>query len=197
MKIGKVIVMVVAVLVLTALGYGLASWFLGKPTESAAGTSQLEQTLAQLSTQPIGAGGDAPGDYAIGERLAGNSGKATEKATGFDPAFPEIKWDNLMPADWDPMAAFREMNIADLQDNDPKAQEALDKMRKAWNDACIHTPPPPANQVIHVKLSKPEPALGAMQPYWVWGTLSASKFSGELGDSAYLLSASGLQPYEN
>ena len=38
MKIGKVIVMVVAVLVLTALGYGLASWFLGKPTESAAGT---------------------------------------------------------------------------------------------------------------------------------------------------------------
>jgi uncharacterized protein len=233
MKIGKVIVMVVAVVVLTALGYGLASWFLDKPAQSAAGTTQLEQTLAQLSTQTTGTGGDTAGDYAVGERLSGNSDKTASKAV-FDPAFPELQWDNLMPADWDPMAAFRGMNIAELQDNDPKAQEALDAMRKAWNDApinpaytgkkvripgfaipieqsergvdelllvpyfgaCIHTPPPPANQIIHVKLSEPQPAVGAMQAYWVWGTLSASKFSSELGDAAYLLSATGIQPYD-
>ena len=231
MKIGKVIVMVVAVVVLTALGYGLASWFLGKPDQNAEGATQLEQTLAQLSSDTAA----TDGEYAVGDRLSGNADKDSKKAIVFDPAFPELQWDNLMPADWDPMAAFRGLNIAELQDNDPKAQEALEKMRKAWNDApvntaytgkkvripgfaipieqsekgvdelllvpyfgaCIHTPPPPANQIIHVKLSEPQPAVGAMQAYWVWGELTASKFSSELGDAAYLLSATGIQPYED
>ena len=231
MKIGKVIVMVVAVVVLTALGYGLASWFLGKPAKNAEGATQLEQTLAQLSSDTAA----TDGEHAVGDRLTGNVDKSSKKAAVFDPAFPELQWDNLMPADWDPMAAFRGMNIAELQDNDPKAQEALEKMRKAWNDApvntaytgkkvripgfaipieqsekgvdelllvpyfgaCIHTPPPPANQIIHVKLSEPQPAVGAMQAYWVWGELTASKFSSELGDAAYLLTATGIQPYED
>ncbi|WP_291813774.1 DUF3299 domain-containing protein [Limnobacter sp.] len=231
MKIGKVIVMVVAVVVLTALGYGLASWFLGKAAQNAEGATQLEQTLAQLSSETA----STDSEYAVGDRLTGSADKGGKKAAVFDPAFPELQWDNLMPADWDPMAAFRGMNIAELQDNDPKAQEALDKMRKAWNDApvnpaytgkkvripgfaipieqsekgvdelllvpyfgaCIHTPPPPANQIIHVKLSEPQPAVGAMQAYWVWGELTASKFSSELGDAAYLLNATGIQPYED
>lgn len=231
MKIGKLIVMVVAVVVLTALGYGLASWFLGKPAQTTEGATQLEQTLAQLANDTV----TTDSEYAVGDRLTGNADKSSKKATVFDPAFPELQWDNLMPADWDPMAAFRGMNIAELQDNDPKAQEALEKMRKAWNDApvnpaytgkkvripgfaipieqsekgvdelllvpyfgaCIHTPPPPANQIIHVKLSEPQPAVGAMQAYWVWGELTASKFSSELGDAAYLLNATGIQPYED
>lgn len=231
MKIGKVIVTVVAVVLLTALGYGLASWFLGKPAQKAAGSSQLEQTLAQLSSETAA----TESEYAVGDRLTGGADKGGKTATVFDPAFPELQWDDLMPADWDPMAAFRGMNIAELQDNDPKAQEALDKMRKAWNDApvnsaytgkkvripgfaipieqsekgvdelllvpyfgaCIHTPPPPANQIIHVKLSEPQPAVGAMQAYWVWGELKSGKFSGELGDAAYVLNATGIQPYED
>ncbi len=135
MKIGKVIVMVVAVVVLTALGYGLASWFLGKPDQNAEGATQLEQTLAQLSSDTAA----TDGEYAVGDRLSGNADKDSKKATVFDPAFPELQWDNLMPADWDPMAAFRGLNIAELQDNDPKAQEALEKMRKAWNDAPVNT----------------------------------------------------------
>lgn len=226
MKIGKLLAMIVAVVVLTALGYGLASWFLGKPAQTARGATQLEQTLAQLSSDTA----STDGQYAVGDRLA----ETPQKAAEFDPAFPELQWDSLMPDDWDPMAAFRGMNIAELQDNDPKAQEALEKMRKAWNDApinpvytgkkvripgfaipieqsekgvdelllvpyfgaCIHTPPPPANQIIHVKLDQPQPAVGAMQAYWVWGELTASKFSSELGDAAYLLTASGIQPYD-
>jgi hypothetical protein len=62
--------------------------------------------------------------------------------------------------------------------------------------ACIHTPPPPANQIIHVKLSQAEAAIGAMQPYWVWGVLKAQRFQNDLGDSAYRLMAAGLKPYD-
>lgn len=232
MKIGKLITMIVAVVVLTALGYALAAWFLGEPAKQAGQGTQLEKTLAQLSTDVVADNGE----YAVGDRLPGGASPSEPRKTAeFDPAYPELQWDNLMPADWDPMAAFKDLNIAELQDNDPKAQEALDSMRKAWNDApvnpeytgkkvripgfaipieqsekgvdelllvpyfgaCIHTPPPPANQIIHVKLSEPQPAVGAMQAYWVWGELTATKFSSELGDSAYLLNATGIQPYED
>jgi hypothetical protein len=229
MNIRKMGVIAVAVLGLTALGYGIAALVMDKPAEQAAqGATDLEKTLAELSA---GGTGNSNG-YAVGDRLAGGPEK---KAIEFDPAFPELQWDDLMPADWDPMAAFRGMNIAELQDNDPKAQQALETMRKAWNDApvnpklagqkvripgfvipveesdkgvdelllvpyfgaCIHTPPPPANQIIHVKLKEPQPAVGAMQAYWIWGELSAQKFSNELGDAAYRITATGIQPYED
>lgn len=228
MKSKEWIAVGLAMLMLTATGYGIANWLLDDPDKPVQATTELEKTLAQLSTDTSA----SDGDYAVGDRLpAGESKKAAE----FDPAFPELQWDDLMPADWDPMAAFRGMNIAELQDNDPKAQEALDTMRKAWNDApvnpklsgqkvripgfaipveqsdkgvdelllvpyfgaCIHTPPPPANQIIHVKLIEPQPAVGAMQAYWIWGEISAQKFSSELGDAAYLITATGIQPYED
>ncbi|HEX4856516.1 MAG TPA: DUF3299 domain-containing protein [Limnobacter sp.] len=223
-KAKKIVVIGVALALLTGLGYGLTKWIIGENTAPA---TELEQALAGIEGEAADGNG-----YAVGDRLAADSSK---KAANFDPAYPELQWDDLMPADWDPMAAFRGLNVAELQDDDPKAQEALEKMRKAWNDApvnpalagkkvripgfaipveqsekgvdelllvpyfgaCIHTPPPPANQIIHVKLTEPQPAIGAMQAYWVWGELSASRFSNELGEAAYLISAKGIQPYED
>lgn len=228
MKTKEWIVLGLAMLTLTAVGYGIANWLLDDQEKPLQGSTELERTLAQLSADNA----TTQDGYAVGDRLPGG---ATKKAAEFDPAFPELQWDDLMPADWDPMAAFRGLNIAELQDNDPRAQEALDTMRKAWNNApvnpklsgqkvripgfaipveqsdkgvdelllvpyfgaCIHTPPPPANQIIHVKLKEPQPAMGAMQAYWIWGEISAQKFSNELGDAAYLIKATGIQPYED
>lgn len=39
--------------------------------------------------------------------------------------------------------------------------------------ACIHTPPPPANQLIHVKYPEGYPLRGLYDPVWIDGTLSA------------------------
>src|SRR5258706_2300034 len=39
--------------------------------------------------------------------------------------------------------------------------------------ACIHTPPPPANQIIHVITAKPARGLRMMDAVWVSGTLKA------------------------
>ncbi|HEX4843670.1 MAG TPA: DUF3299 domain-containing protein [Limnobacter sp.] len=189
--------------------------------------SQLDKALAELNDNPP----EAEGEYAVGDRLGQGAAAAP---SNFDPAYPELEWDRLMPADWDPMAAFRGLNIAELQDNDPRAQQALNAMREAWNKApvnadlsgkkvripgfvipveqseegvaelllvpyfgaCIHTPPPPANQIVHVKLSQPQPAMGAMQAYWVWGELKLNRFSSEFGEAAYQLVATGVQPYD-
>jgi uncharacterized protein len=69
-------------------------------------------------------------DYRVGERLT------PRKAT---PAlnYREIDWDELTPKGWDPMAAFKGLNMNRLKDSDPKAIEALEKMKAAWAEAPV------------------------------------------------------------
>jgi hypothetical protein len=43
-----------------------------------------------------------------------------------------------------------------------------------WVGACIHTPPPPANQIVHVKLERPVEYDGLFKPIWVTGRMSAA-----------------------
>lgn len=42
-----------------------------------------------------------------------------------------------------------------------------------WVGACIHTPPPPPNQIVHVKLAKNNPyrSVSMFEPVWVYGTI--------------------------
>lgn len=43
-----------------------------------------------------------------------------------------------------------------------------------WVGACIHTPPPPANQIVHVKTDTAFELSGLFMPVWVTGRLSAA-----------------------
>ena len=73
-----------------------------------------------------------------------------------------------------------------------------------WVGACIHTPPPPPNQIVHVKSDKPVGNVTMFAPIWVTGQLStaASKKSlylvdGESNiDIGYSLRASAVEPYK-
>jgi hypothetical protein len=60
--------------------------------------------------------------------------------------------------------------------------------------ACIHTPPPPANQIIHVFPSKPYKA-DAMEPVWVSGTLETTRSDTVLGSAGYRLRAELVAPF--
>jgi hypothetical protein len=60
--------------------------------------------------------------------------------------------------------------------------------------ACIHTPPPPANQIIHVKASQPK-KLHMMDAVWVSGRLSIMRSDTPMGASGYALDLSDVQPY--
>ena len=42
-----------------------------------------------------------------------------------------------------------------------------------WVGACIHTPPPPPNQIVHVKTDKPLEISGAFDAVWVTGKIAA------------------------
>ena len=71
-------------------------------------------------------------DYKVGERIG--EAKAVSKA---NPAYKTLDWDDMMPADWDPMKSLKGLDLDKLDDADPRAIEALEQMRSAWNDAPI------------------------------------------------------------
>ena len=145
--------------------------------------------------------------------------------------YRQIRWADLVPADWDQFKRMRELKIDGLSDADPRAQRLLADMRTAWDaaptvdaldgkpvqvsgyvvplegdshglteillvpyeGACIHTPPPPANQIIHVTLSAPMKGLRLMDNVVVRGVISASRESTFRGVSGYALVEASAQ----
>jgi hypothetical protein len=63
--------------------------------------------------------------------------------------------------------------------------------------ACIHVPPPPANQTVYVQTESPEgvPA-GLFDAVWVTGILSARRYSGTLAQAGYSLRSTRVEHYE-
>lgn len=62
--------------------------------------------------------------------------------------------------------------------------------------ACIHVPPPPANQLIHVLPEKPIPGEWNMVPVWVSGVLGVARTESELGNAGYQLRAVKVEEYK-
>lgn len=61
--------------------------------------------------------------------------------------------------------------------------------------ACIHVPPPPANQLIHVMPDQPIPGEWNMVPVWVSGVLTVARIESELGNAGYQLRAIKVEEY--
>ena len=66
---------------------------------------------------------DPPGSpYKVGERLGGTPGKPASD-------FREVKWEELIPPNWNPADAFKGVDLAKMEDGDPRAMDALARMR--------------------------------------------------------------------
>lgn len=61
--------------------------------------------------------------------------------------------------------------------------------------ACIHQPPPPANQIVHVRSSRPVPGFQSMSTVWVHGTIRANRRDNGVGVSGYDLELARMEPY--
>ncbi|MGI9317742.1 MAG: DUF3299 domain-containing protein [bacterium] len=71
--------------------------------------------------------------------------------------------------------------------------------------ACIHTPPPPPNQIVHVKTEEAYTTEGGLYtPVWVNGLMTTEQYQSNLSfvdgasnvPSAYSLEADTVEPYE-
>jgi hypothetical protein len=158
----------------------------------------------------------------------------TAAAAPARPGAPRvIRWDDLVPADWDPMKEFKGMDFNILSDADPRAQQLLKKMREVWDaapvnqamagrsiripgyvvpleetkdglkefllvpyfGACIHTPPPPANQIIHVLPKTPARGVKSMDAVWISGILATVRTDSYMGAASYRVEALAVEPY--
>jgi hypothetical protein len=173
------------------------------------------------------------GVAAPGPSLGGNSTAAPAKAA--PGSFRTLKWDELVPAGWDPMKDFKGMDFNILSDADPRAAAMLKQLREAWDNAptnpalegqgvripgfvvpleegkdglkefllvpyfgaCIHSPPPPANQIIHVLPKTPVPGVRSMDAVWVSGPLVAARTDTYMGAGGYRIEALKVEPYDN
>jgi hypothetical protein len=59
--------------------------------------------------------------------------------------------------------------------------------------ACIHVPPPPANQIIYVKISEGVDVHGTFDPVWVTGTLKVTPAFTGLAEAGYSLDAEKVE----
>jgi hypothetical protein len=63
--------------------------------------------------------------------------------------------------------------------------------------ACIHVPPPPANQMVTVRMAGGRKATMTYGPIWANGRLRISDVQGPYGKSSYELVGEFVEPYQN
>jgi hypothetical protein len=172
-------------------------------------------------------------------RVPAKAPQQSMSTAAIDSGYKEIKWDELVPKDWDPAKKFRNMDLSRLTDFDPKAISMLEMLKQEWDNApvnaqfdgskvkiagfvvpieekgravtefllvpyfgaCIHVPPPPANQIIHVISAKPIPNLRTMDAVWVAGEIKTASYSRPtpmgLGNSGYQIRSVAVTPYQD
>lgn len=62
--------------------------------------------------------------------------------------------------------------------------------------ACIHTPPPPPNQMVYVTAEKPADLGQQWNAIWAIGVLRTQKHLNDLGDAAYTLEIQRWEQYD-
>jgi hypothetical protein len=148
-------------------------------------------------------------------------------------SFKTVGWDDLLPADWEPAAEFKGVDLTRLADNDPRAAKLFKRLREIWDNApanpalqgsalriagyvvpleetpqgmtefllvphfgaCIHTPPPPANQIVHVRTGRPVKGLASMDAVWISGEMKVTRSDTGMGVSGYAMDAVRVDPY--
>ena len=62
--------------------------------------------------------------------------------------------------------------------------------------ACIHVPPPPSNQIVHIFSEMGVRVEDLYQPYWIEGKMQVKASSSELADAGYQMEADKIYAYE-
>jgi hypothetical protein len=78
---------------------------------------------------------------------------------------------------------------------DESAQGMKEFLLVPYFGACIHSPPPPANQIVHVFSAKRVKGFHSMDTVWVVGTLKTERGDSTMGNSAYRIDAIAVERY--
>ena len=77
------------------------------------------------------------------------------------------------------------------------AEETTGFLLVPYYGACIHVPPPPANQTVYVITEAGKGAApGLFDVVWVSGTMSVKRIENDIAEAGYTLYATQIEPYE-
>ncbi len=79
---------------------------------------------------------------------------------------------------------------------DVSGDEVTSMLLVPYFGACIHLPPPPANQVVYVEFETPAVIESLWEPVWVTGTMTLESFTSGVGDASYTLKGDGIEVYD-
>lgn len=83
--------------------------------------------------------------------------------------------------------------VVPLEGDDQKLTEFL---LVPYFGACIHVPPPPANQIVYVQFEKGALIENLYDAVWITGTLSTQGWSGDIATVGYRLKGVKVEPYQ-
>lgn len=139
----------------------------------------------------------------------------------------DLEWDDLLPQDATPVPqVLFDLLDHDQPPAMSSAQPASSGVRTDWNGkivrlpgfivpidqrgtgvvafilvpfvgACVHVPPPPANQLVFVTTQTPYESSGMFEPVNVTGMFGVSSMSTYLADIGYALSADKIEPFRS
>ena len=135
---------------------------------------------------------------------------------GWDP-FKDFKDLNFQTLDdGDPRATAMLKKMRDVWDNAPvnsalvgqlvripgfvvPLEDSKDGLKEfllvPYFGACVHSPPPPANQIVHVLPRSPAKGLRSMDAVWISGTLTTGRTDSYMGAASYRIEAISVAPY--
>lgn len=133
-----------------------------------------------------------------------------------DPRMQQMQQNLALLQDTDPkvmdmMARMREVwdtapvndNMAGVSGRLPGYIVPLEESAKGLKEfllvpyygACIHSPPPPANQIVYVVLKQPLKGYKSMDTVWVHGTILVKRDQSYMGNSGYRIEATAIEKY--
>lgn len=77
------------------------------------------------------------------------------------------------------------------------ADRATEFLLVPYVGACVHTPPPPPNQLVYIEMADGEPTqLYGWDPVWLEGTLEIEMTESVYGSVGFVVKGTELYPYE-
>jgi uncharacterized protein len=135
---------------------------------------------------------------------------------GWDP-FKDFKDLNFQTLDdGDPRAAALMKKMREVWDNAPvntalvgqavripgfivPLEDSKDGLKEfllvPYFGACVHSPPPPANQIVHVVPKSPAKGFRSMDAVWITGTLTTGRTDSYMGAASYRIESVSVQAY--
>lgn len=75
------------------------------------------------------------------------------------------------------------------------AMEVEEFLLVPYFGACIHVPPPPSNQIVHVRSTTGIKLADLYQPFWINGVIRVEYMESEMANAGYSIEGAAIEPY--